>query len=141
VQALLAEEHALGMTEVAFYTDFGQRVRRLGAALSEQLAELKAAGNTIVAYGASAKGSTLLNVFGIGRETLDYVVDRSPDKQGRLTPGTHLQILPPERLLQDQPEYALLLTWNFLTEILRQQASWHDGGGRFIIPIPQPHIR
>ncbi|HKR22919.1 MAG TPA: methyltransferase C-terminal domain-containing protein, partial [Pyrinomonadaceae bacterium] len=90
----------------------------------------------IAAYGASAKGSTLLNYCGIGRETLDYVVDRSTVKQGRYTPGNHLKIYAPEKLLADAPDHVLLLTWNFAGEILEQQSEYRKRGGRFIVPVP-----
>jgi hypothetical protein len=115
-------------------------VERLKADLCGLVAELKAKGARIAAYGASAKGSTLLNYFGIGRETLDFVVDRSTVKQGRYTPGTHLAIRAPEALLEAQPDYVLLLTWNFADEILAQQAEYRRRGGRFIVPIPQLRV-
>ncbi len=110
------------------------------AELLALLRDLKSAHHHIAAYGASAKGSTLLNYFGIGRETLDFVVDRSEVKQGYYTPGTHLPIHAPGRLLEAMPAYTLLLTWNFVDEILEQQSEYRKRGGRFIIPIPEVKI-
>jgi len=137
VKRLLAEEGQWGVSRIEFYQGFASKVESLRSQLVEKLARLKADGKSIAAYGASAKGSTLLNYFGIGRETLDFVADRSPIKQGRFTPGTHLPIYAPERLLEEKPDYVLLLTWNFASEILAQQAEYRKQGGRFIIPIPE----
>jgi SAM-dependent methyltransferase len=140
VQALLAEEAGWGVNTLAFYRDFAARVEQLKKSLCDLLANLKHEGRRIAAYGASAKGSTLLNYFGLGRETLEFVVDRSTYKQGRYTPGTHLPIYAPGRLLETMPDYVLLLTWNFAEEVLAQQAEYRNRGGKFIFPIPEVRV-
>jgi SAM-dependent methyltransferase len=140
VTRMLREEAAWGVESLAMYEQFAQRVQELKAALCRLLADLKRQGKTLAAYGASAKGSTLLNFCGIGRETLDFVVDRSTAKQGRFTPGTRLPIRSPEELLRAVPDYVLLLTWNFAKEIFQQQATYRNRGGKFILPVPLPRV-
>ena len=140
VEDLIREEKDLGMDRFEYYRRFGERVEGLRTELLDLLNSLKSEGKTIAAYGASAKGSTLLNYFDIGPETLDFVVDRSTVKQGLYTPGKHLPIFPPEKLLEERPDYVLLLTWNFADEIFAQQSEYLKGGGKFIIPIPQMRL-
>ena len=134
--ALLREEREKGLASLAYYQGFATRVLQLKDALRALLRDVKAQGKSVAAYGASAKGSTLLNFFGLGAEMIDFVADRSSYKQGRLTPGTHLPIVPPEKLAEAQPDYTLLLTWNFAEEILASRRPYREKGGKFIIPIP-----
>ena len=136
VRLLLDEESARGMKAVRFYEDFAARVKALGRDLVSELRKRKASGQRLAAYGASAKGSTLMNAFGIGVELLDFVADRSTVKQGRYTPGNHVPIVGPEALMEKRPDAVLLLTWNFADEIFRQQAAYLEAGGTFVVPIP-----
>ena len=140
VAHLLAEEAAWGVDRADAYHAFRDKVETLRDELVGLLKRLKADNKRIAVYGASAKGSTLMNFFGIGRETIDFVVDRSTVKQGRYTPGTHLKICAPEKLIEEMPDYTLLLTWNFSEEILKQQTKYRELGGRFIVPIPEVKV-
>ncbi len=140
VLAMLEAEAQWGVLDIAFYKSFADRVQALKKSLTATLAELKAQGKTIAAYGAAAKGSTLVNYFGIGKSVLDFVVDRSTYKQGRYLPGVHVPILAPEELAARKPDYCLLLTWNFKDEILAQQKAYREAGGKFIVPIPEVQI-
>ena len=140
VGKVLIEEKEAGVESEEHYRSFAASVHQLREKLLALLRGIKAEGSSVAAYGASAKGSTLLNFCGIGRETLEFIADRSTYKQGLLSPGTHLPILPPEALPERGPDYALLLTWNFAEEILRQQENYRKAGGKFIIPLPEPRI-
>jgi SAM-dependent methyltransferase len=140
VDALIEEEEHWGVRNLESYRAFARRIDELRRKLLTLLDALRSEGKRLAAYGASAKGSTLVNTFGIGPDRLAFVADRSTYKQGRLMPGVHLPIVPAERLLEAQPDYVLLLTWNFADEILEQQAEYRRRGGRFIIPVPEPRI-
>lgn len=140
VGKMLADEARCGLGQLHFYHEFGARVESLRRELTNLLRRVKGEGKRIAAYGASAKGSTLLNYFQLGADVLEFVVDRSTVKQGYYTPGTHLPIYAPEKLLADMPDYVLLLTWNFASEILAQQSDYRARGGRFIVPIPNLRV-
>jgi len=140
VKALLDEEDGLGMSRPGYFENFAARVDELRDELWALLRDLKSQGHRLAAYGAAAKGSTLLNSFGIGREMLEFVADRSQHKQGLYMPGVRLPIVPVDRLLEEMPDEVLLLAWNFAEEILEQQAEYRGRGGRFIIPIPHPRL-
>jgi hypothetical protein len=128
------------VNDAAVYRRFAERTHALKAELVALLTDLTARGKRIAVYGASAKGATLMHFMGIGRDLVDFIVDRSTLKQGKYAPGTHLLIRPVEALLEDQPDYVLLLTWNFAEEILAQQTPYREGGGKFIVPVPRVRI-
>ncbi|HAL46195.1 MAG: class I SAM-dependent methyltransferase [SAR202 cluster bacterium] len=134
------EERRSGLREVATYEAFAARVHDLRTRLLTLLKRLRREGKRVVAYGSSAKGNTLLNFMGIGPDLVTYLVDKSPLKQGTFSPGMHLPVLPVEHLMEDRPDYALVLAWNFIDEIVRQQHRYVEGGGHFIVPIPTPRI-
>jgi SAM-dependent methyltransferase len=136
----LREEAARGVGRLGYYLEFAAKVRQIRRELRALLVKLKRQGKRIAAYGAAAKGATLINYVDIGQELIDFVVDRNIHKHGLYMPGKHLPIHAPEKLLQERPEYTLLLTWNFSDEILQQQESYRQLGGRFIIPIPHPCV-
>jgi SAM-dependent methyltransferase len=136
----LEAERRAGVDRLDYYTGFSARVGRIRSGLIALLARLKRDGARIAGYGAAAKGTILLNFAGVGREMLEFVADRNVHKQGRYIPGVRLPIVAPERILEERPDYLLILPWNFKEEIMQQQAEFRRRGGRFIVPVPEPVI-
>jgi novobiocin biosynthesis protein NovU/D-mycarose 3-C-methyltransferase len=140
VAAALEKERQLRLIEPATWKNFAARVEHIRTELPALIRKLKSQGKRIIAYGASAKGNTLLNTCGLTNQELDYVIDNTPFKQNKIAPGSWVPVRPPETLLADQPDYALVLAWNFAKEIIGRETEYQKRGGRFIVPIPEPKI-
>ena len=140
VAQALDKESRMRLAEPATWANFAKRVNHIRAGLPALLRQLKSQGKRIIGYGASAKGNTLLNTCGISTRELDYIIDNTPFKQNKVAPGSWIPVRPPEMLLRDQPDYALLLAWNFAPEIIARETEYQKRGGRFIVPIPEPKI-
>ncbi|MGI9179349.1 MAG: methyltransferase domain-containing protein [Longimicrobiaceae bacterium] len=140
VAALKRREQECGITRIESYTRFSERVKATKRRLLDFLIRAKEEGRRVVGYGAAAKGNTLLNYCGVGLDFLDYVVDRSPHKQGLFLPGTHIPIHAPDRIEQTRPDYVLILPWNLAEEIREQMAGIREWGGRFVVPIPEVEV-
>ncbi|AJG22172.1 class I SAM-dependent methyltransferase [Cupriavidus basilensis] len=140
VAATLEEERVAGLRSAALYAGFAERVRKAKRDLLAFLIEARNAGKRIAAYGAAAKGNTLLNYCGAGTDFIDYVVDRNPTKQGRLLPGTRIPVVAPEQVFGDKPDYLLILPWNIKDEVIAQMAGIREWGGRFVVAIPETAV-
>ena len=137
LEGLREREKAAGLHRLDLYLSFGERVKETKRRLLQFLIDAKRAGRTVVGYGAPAKGNTLLNYCGVRSDFLDYTVDRSPHKQGRFLPGTHIPIHHPDRITETKPDYVMILPWNLRDEIMSQMAHVRAWGGRFVIPVPE----
>jgi 2-polyprenyl-3-methyl-5-hydroxy-6-metoxy-1,4-benzoquinol methylase len=140
VNALKAKETTFGLDKLETYTQFGKQVQETKRKLLNFMLTAKSEGKSIVGYGAPAKGNTLLNYCGIGRDFIDYTVDLNPYKQNMSLPGTHIPIFSPDKLRETQPDYVLILPWNLKEEIMEQIAFIGEWGGKFVIPIPEVQV-
>jgi 2-polyprenyl-3-methyl-5-hydroxy-6-metoxy-1,4-benzoquinol methylase len=140
ISGIKKRELDAGLDQTDTYTSFGRRVAETKRRLLDLLLDAKDSGKTIVAYGAAAKGNTLLNYCGVRTDIVDYVADRSPHKQGLFLPGTHIPVYAPERIAETRPDLLLVLPWNIRNEVMGQMAHVRKWGGQFIVPIPNPEI-
>jgi len=140
VLELRAREEIAGFTRLDRYASFGEQVKEAKRKLLDFLITAKRQGKSIAGYGAPGKGNTLLNYCGIRTDFLDYTVDRSPHKQGKFLPGTHVPIFHPDRIRETQPDYVLILPWNLRDEIMEQMAHIREWGGQFVVPIPEVKV-
>jgi SAM-dependent methyltransferase len=140
VNSLLSLEEKTGVAQMVYYANFEEQVKETKRKLLEFLIQARRDGKSVVGYGAPGKGNTLLNYCGIRTDFLDYTVDRNPYKQGKFLPGTHIPIYHPDKILETQPDYVLILPWNFKDEIMRQMSFIQTWGGKFVVPIPEVNI-
>lgn len=137
IRDLLKKEETAGIFDLNTYYDFSKKVKLTKRKLLQFLIQAKNEGKKIVGYGAPAKGNTLLNYCGIRTDFLDYTVDRSPHKQDKYLPGTHIPIIHPNKIKEDKPDYILILPWNIKDEIMEPMSFIREWGGKFVIPIPE----
>jgi SAM-dependent methyltransferase len=140
VAGLLAREETAGLGRLETYRSFAGRVQRVKRGLLRFLIQAREEGRSVAAYGAPAKGNTLLNYCGVRTDFIDYTVDRSPHKQGRYLPGTRIPIHGPDRLRETRPDYVLILPWNLKKEIMGQMSDVRSWGGRFVVAIPEVRV-
>ena len=139
-QKIIEEEKQMGLHNYESYVDFGNKVEKIKTDLNSLLKKLKNDGKTIAAFGASAKGNTLLNYSNIGKELVDFIVDDTPEKQNKLYPGVHIPIVSRNKLMEKKPDYLLLLAWNFAKEMMEKTNDYKEQGGKYIIPIPEVKV-
>jgi len=140
VHSLIAQERSRGLAALEGYNTFSQQVKKTKLALLEFLITAAREGKSVAGYGAPGKSATLLHYCGIGKDLIAYTVDRSPYKQGRFLPGTHIPIYHPSRIAETKPHYVVILPWNLKDEIMAQLDYIRAWGGRFVIPIPEAAV-
>ena len=140
VTQLLALEVALGLNSVQTLLAFESKIDRIKSKLAETLSEIRSQNKTIAGFGAPAKATTLMYHFGIGPETIDFIVDDSPLKQGLYSPGLHIPVVPTEEIYRRKPDYLIVLAWNFAESIIHNHQSFSENGGKFIVPLPAVRV-
>ena len=138
--ATRADEQAAKLAKRSTYEDFGTAVNKIRVSLRRFIDEVHASGKTLAAYGAAAKGNTLLSSCNVTSADISFVADLNEHKQGRLLPGSHIPVRPPEAIFEAQPDYVLILPWNLRDEITSALAGIRDWGGRFVIPVPKVNV-
>ena len=139
-QKIIDEEEKMGLHKLDGYTGFVKKVEKVKVDLNELVNKLKSEGKTVAGFGASAKGNTLLNYCGIGKEKIDFIIDDTPEKQRKLYPGVHIPVVSRENLFEKKPDYLLLLAWNFADEIIKKTEDFRKKGGKYIVPIPEVKV-
>jgi len=140
VSALLVSEAKQGLNDLLVYRQFAERIEENKHKTRKILDEAKTAGKRVVGFGAPAKATTLMYAFGLTADDIEYIMDDAPLKQGRVMPGTHIPIVPAEKLYTDKPDYCIILAWNFADPIMKNHQKFIDQGGAFIVPVPEPRI-
>lgn len=140
VDEVFTLEKDMGLDNVDTFKSFSRKVKKNKADIFDTLSQLKNEGKKIAGYGAPAKGNTLLNFVGIGSDVVDYLTDTTPMKQGLYSPGMHIPVVAPNRLVLDKPDYILLLAWNYADAILKKEEALRANGVKFIIPVPEVKI-
>lgn len=140
VVKMLDTEKEFGLQNLETYTSFQPKADQVKADLLRFLQEQKAAGKTVAAYGAAAKGNTLLNYAGVTVDMIPFVCDAAPSKQGKYMPGSHIPILPPDAMAEKKPDWVLILPWNIAPEVVQQQKAVRDWGGQFAVAVPKMKV-
>jgi hypothetical protein len=140
VQKVIGDEETAGLAAMEGYESFARRVKQTKVALLDLLLGAAREGKSVAGYGAPGKSATLLHYCGIGKDLIEYTVDRSPYKQGRFLPGTHIPIYHPDRIRETRPDYVVILPWNLKDEIMMQLQFIREWGGRFVVPIPKTTV-
>ena len=140
VEKFIAYEQKLKIDQTRTWTEFGQKIAQVGERLNGLLSGIKDEGKSVAGFGAPAKATTLMYHFNLGPEIIDFIADDSPLKQGLYSPGLHIPIVPATEIYQRNPDYLVILAWNFAKPIMDNHEKFLRGGGKFILPLPQVEI-